>query len=393
MNTVIRKGQDGTGVNVAIVDAFLSPTLLKDAQTYAAQHDPDYPLTDAQFSIHQGPGTPQPPDTGWYGEQSLDVEAVHAMAPGANIVYVGAQSPTDVDLVGAINMIIDQKLATIISNSYGSAEGQANDFVVWKAVTTHAGLKGIGVYFASGDNGDESFNLGFPSADFPASLPTVTAVGGTTLAVGQTGELIYETGWETGAAFLLSSPSSDGDAGSDGGTTSSWFPDYPGFFAFGGGGGTSMVFDQPTWQKGIVPDALANIPGAPARVVPDVGMLGDPMTGFLIGMTDPNSNTYGESDIGGTSLACPLFAGAMALVEQKAKGAVGFANPRLYKKRADAFRDIVPTKDPQNIALPGGIMTVVNFPGLAISVAPGYDNITGLGAPDGTKFLNAMKRN
>jgi subtilase family serine protease len=391
MSAAVRKGNDGTGVNVAIVDAFLSPTLLEDAKTYAAQKDPDFPMKDSQFSIHQGPGDPQTPDPGWFGEATLDVEAVHAMAPGANIVYVAAQSATDVDLVGAINMIIDQKLATLISNSYGSPEGQANDFVVWQSTVTHAGLKGIGVYFASGDNGDESQNLGFVSADFPASLPGVTAVGGTSLALGQTGEVLFETGWETGAAFLLTTPNASDDGGAgDGGTTSTWSPDPPGFFAFGGGGGTSNVYEQPSWQKGVVPDALANIPGAPARVVPDVGMLGDPMTGFRIGQTV--DGTYGESTIGGTSLACPLFAATMALAEQHSKKPFGFANPRLYKKRAAAFRDITPTRSPQAIAIPGGIITTVGFPGLAINVAVGYDNVTGIGAPDGDNFLKAIKQ-
>ena len=55
-NTAVRTGNDGTGVKVAIVDAYLSPTLLADAQTYAAQHDPDYPLLDSQFSTQMAPG-------------------------------------------------------------------------------------------------------------------------------------------------------------------------------------------------------------------------------------------------------------------------------------------------------------------------------------------------
>jgi subtilase family serine protease len=394
MSDAVRAGNDGKGVNVAIVDAFLSPTLLQDAQTYAAQKDPDFPLADSQFSIVQGPGTPITPDPGWFTEATLDVEAVHTMAPGANIVYVAAQSPTDVDLVGAINMIIDKRLATIISNSYGSPEGQANDFVVWQAAVTHAGLKGIGVYFASGDSGDETGRLGFPSADFPASLPGVTAVGGTSLAIGQRGEVLFETGWETGAAFLLSAPASPADAGTDGGDGDAgppppqWFPPPPGFFAFGAGGGTSNVYPQPAYQRGIVPDSMANLPGTPARVVPDVGMLADPLTGFVIGQTV--NDKYSESVTGGTSLACPLFAGTMALVEQKSKKPLGFANPRLYKRRGDAFRDITPTETPQAVALPGGIITTFGFP-LSIGVAVGYDNVTGLGAPDGANFLKAMR--
>ncbi len=390
----IRKGNDGTGVKVAIVDAYLSPTLLQDAQTYAAQHDPEYPLLDSQFSAQMAPGTPGTPDPGWFGEQSLDVEAVHAMAPGATIVYVGAQSPTDLDLVAAINMIADKNLASIVSNSYGSPEGVGNDFIVWNAAVKHAALKGVGIYFASGDSGDESGRLGAVSADFPASLPGVTAVGGTSLALGQRGERVFEAGWATTASFLTLPAPSAADAGADSGPPAApfWDPPAPGFFAFGAGGGTSMVYEQPAYQKGVVPDAMANVPGVPGRVVPDVGMLADPLTGFIIGLT--SNGTYGEGPTGGTSLACPLFAATMALAEQHAHKKLGFANPRLYKARAKAFRDIVPNATPQALVLPssqGNIVATIDFAGQAISTAVGYDNITGLGAPDGENFLKAIK--
>ena len=200
---------------------------------------------------------------------------------------------------------------------------------------------------------------------------------------------MFEAGWETTAAFLtLPDPSADG--GPTG--PAFWDPPAPGFFAFGAGGGTSFVYDQPAYQKGVVPDALANIPGAPARVVPDVGMLADPETGFIIGMT--TDGVYGEGPTGGTSLACPLFAASMALAEQHAHKKLGFANPRLYKARAKAFRDITPTATPQAVMLPssqGNIIVTIDYAGQAIQTAVGYDNVTGLGAPDGDNFLKAIK--
>jgi subtilase family serine protease len=398
----VRAGNDGTGVSIAIVDAFHSPTLLSDAQTYAAQHDADYPLQTSQFTAYDAPGTnpPPPPDPSWFLEQALDVEAVHTMAPGANIVFVGAASPSDTDLVSAIDLIITKDLAGIVSNSYGSPEGQANDFVIWEAIATHAGLKGVGLYFSSGDNGDESQNLGFPSPDFPASLPNVTSVGATSLALDQNDARVFEVGWETGASFLTApapAPAADGGtggtddagAGDAGPPAATWQPPPPGFFAFGAGGGTSFVFTQPAYQAGVVPDALANIPGAPARVVPDVAMLGDPITGMLIGVTQ--NGTYGESPVGGTSLACPLFAASMGLAQQHGGRRLGFANAQLYKKRATALTDIVPGASLQSAAIPGGIMTDFEFPGLAIQTAVGYDNVTGLGTANGKAFLNAIK--
>ncbi|HEX4460656.1 MAG TPA: S53 family peptidase [Polyangia bacterium] len=383
----IRAGNDGTGQKIAIVDAYLSPTLFQDAQTYAANNDADYPLTAAQFTAQYGPpGTPIKVSTGWYGEQTLDVEAIHAMAPGATINYVGAQSANDADLVASINFIIANKLATIVSNSYGSPEGQANDFVVWHSLATQAGLKGVGLYFSSGDDGDEVANLGFASADFPASLDNATAVGGTSLALNADGSRLFETGWESGRSAL---PAPDADAGV---TTPTWTPAPPGAFDFGAGGGTSMVYEQPAWQVGVVPTAIANLPGAPARAVPDVAMLADPVTGFVVGQTSPRgTKQYKESVIGGTSLACPLFSATMILAQQKAGHAFGFANAALYKARKKAFTDVVPLASPQAVSLAGGVAFTFQLSGLAIDTLVGWDNVTGLGTPAGASFLAAMK--
>jgi subtilase family serine protease len=410
-DSLVSKKTDGTGVTVAIIDAFQSPTLLADAQKYALAHDPSHPLLSSQFTAVTGPATqnPEPPvDTGWYGEQTLDVEAIHASAPGANIVYMAAASPTDQDLTAAMNVIISKRLATMISNSYGSPEGQANDFVVWQQTVLHAGLKGIGVYFSSGDSGDfnsfanPSDNLGQVSASFPASLPHVTAVGGTSLAIDSSNGYVFETGWATSYSILAPElldggaiPTDDAGNPLDGGPTQeAWSPAAPGQFGGGAGGGVSLVYTQPRYQKALVPSALANEPGAPARVVPDVATLADPYTGFLIGETDPTSGVYSESAIGGTSLACPLFVGIMALSQQNAGHTLGFANAQLYALKSTAWRDIVSSKTPEAVNLIGPHVTAVvtlGYHGETIDTAAGYDTITGLGTPNGSTFVKAMK--
>jgi subtilase family serine protease len=392
---IIRKGNDGAGQKIAIVDAFLSPTLLIDAQTYAANNDPDYPFKASQLKTVWGPGQTQTPDTGWYGEQTLDVEAAHAMAPGATIVAVAAQSAYDQDLIGAINMVISQKLGSVISNSYGMVEqGGYVDFLAWKPVLTAAGLKGIGVYFSSGDNGDEGFaDFGIPpSADFPASSDLVTAVGGTSLAVGQTGDLVFESGWETGASFLDPAVPADTDMGTAA-TPPTWDPAPPGFFVFGAGGGWSTVFEQPTWQKNVVPNSYAVQAGVARRSVPDVGMLADPFTGFIIGQTDPATGTYSEGSIGGTSLACPLFAATVAVAQQHAKKQFGFANPLFYKHQ-NAFRDITPLAQKQAVVLitsSGPAAIPFDYDQQTIKTAAGWDSVTGLGVPNGKAFINNIK--
>jgi subtilase family serine protease len=371
LDTEIRRGNDGTGQTIAIVDAFTSPTLVEDAQTYAAAEDPDYPLAKSQIKLYAGPGTTgQPIDTGWYGEQTLDVETVHAMAPGAKIAFVGAQSANDVDLIGAINMIVTKHLATLVSNSYSSFEDGGGDFTPWQAIATQAGLKGIGLYFATGDSG----------------------VGATSLALGRTNNVLFQVGWETAVSFLTAPTLEDGGPDPDGGAPT-WQPAAPGEWYFGGGGGQSALYVQPSWQKGVVPSSLSLDIDVNNRVIPDVSMLGDPMTGFLVGETDPQSGTYSEEPIGGTSLATPMFTATMALAQQYAGKTFGSANAAIYKAaKSGGFSDVAPGKL-EATAIPGGVMTTFDYHGPENSnaTAKGFDAVTGLGVPNGTKFLSAMK--
>src|SRR5207342_2188631 len=95
---------------------------------------------------------------GWYGEETLDVEAVHAMAPGAKILYTGARSCLDPDINDAVADIVDNERADIVSNSYGFA-GEVVSQAQLRAtlkVHTQAALEGIGFYYSSGDAGDNS---------------------------------------------------------------------------------------------------------------------------------------------------------------------------------------------------------------------------------------------
>jgi subtilase family serine protease len=390
IDALVRGGNDGTGQNIAIVDAFVPPTLVADAQTYFANNDADYPLASSQISVQWGPGTQGPVDKGWYGESALDVEAVHAMAPGAHIAYVGAVSADDQDLIAAVNSVITGHLATIVSNSYDDLEQGPEapaSYAAWQNVAIQAGLKGIGLYFASGDSGDESpNNNGTPTVDFPASLAEVTGVGGTTLGVGATGQTLFQVGWEDGQSALQAPDGGAPDAGE------SWVPGPPGAYGFGAGGGVSVLYLQPSWQKGIVPASLSTFLGAVDRTVPDVAMDADPYTGYFIGMTSPRSGVYRESDIGGTSLATPLFSATMALAQQYTGKKFGQANAALYKaSKSGAFTDIAP-----------GALEAVTYGGYAVTfdyhgagntnaTAVGYDTATGLGAPDGTKFFKALK--
>lgn len=115
---------------MAIVDAYASPTLFSDARTFASRNDPAHPLRSGQFS-ELLPSSYNKTEvcgaSGWFGEQSLDVEAVHNTAPGAKILYSGARNCTTKALNDAVRKVVDGHLASVITNSYGDTGGDLLD--------------------------------------------------------------------------------------------------------------------------------------------------------------------------------------------------------------------------------------------------------------------------
>jgi subtilase family serine protease len=365
---------DGSGQTVAIIDAYASPTILSDANTYSARHGlPTF--SGSQFTQVVAPGTYKRAENvrqdpqGWWGEETLDVEAVHSMAPGANIVYVGAPNNFQ-DLDAALNHVVDRGLARIVTNSYGwTTELLPNGFIKpYEDILVQAAAEGIGVYFSSGDNGDESLVMGYMTPDWPASSPWVTAVGGTSLGVGATNNRLFETYWGTDRLIV----NADGSF-----TAPVWL--------YGGGGGISRIFGVPSYQQGFATGG---------RSLPDVSMVGDPNTGMLVGQTQsfPDGNYYDEYRIGGTSLSSPLFAGYMAVADQAAGQPHGFANPALYAA-AGSYNDVFTSKsDPagdvrvdyvNGVDASNGLRTSIRAFGdtLGLKSVPGFDDATGLGTP------------
>jgi subtilase family serine protease len=162
----------------------------------------------------------------------------------------------------------------------------------------------------------------------------------------------------------------------------------------------------------VVPNSLAT--GAesggraqPMRVVPDVSAVGDPTTGMLVGQTQtfPDGHTaYSEYRIGGTSLSSPLYAGMLALAAQRAGHPFGLANPTLYAAR-DASVDITKAElgTYPGAVRPDYVNGIDDSDGylysvrlfdwddvLTIHVRNGYDDVTGVGSPDGEAWLNAV---
>ncbi|MGW1749940.1 S53 family peptidase [Streptomyces sp. NPDC002092] len=380
----------GKGVKVAITDAYASPSIAFDAQTYAGKHG-DAKWTTGQLHQVLPKSYTNVKDckaAGWYGEETLDVEAVHAVAPAADVTYVGAASCMDNDLLDSLSKVVDNHLADIVSNSWGDIEAnQTPDLAAaYDQVFQFGAVEGIGFYFSSGDNGDEVANTGTKQVDTPANSAWVTAVGGTSLAVGKSNNYQWETGWGTEKAVL----SADGK---------SW-TNFPGAFTSGAGGGTSKTVAEPYYQQGIVPNALATANNAEGnRVVPDIAAIADPNTGFLVGQTqtlpDGKTQAYDEYRIGGTSLAAPVIAAVQALAQEAHGKALGFANPEIYARYGKAvFHDVTDNPTGSDLAearvdfangydATGGLITSVRSLGKdsSLSAVKGYDDVTGVGSP------------
>ncbi|MFF5978614.1 protease pro-enzyme activation domain-containing protein [Streptomyces olindensis] len=381
----------GKGVRVAITDAYASPTIAYDAGTYAGKHGDAAWKTGQlrQVLPEKYTNTKDCSAAGWYGEETLDVEAVHAVAPAAGVTYVGAASCMDDDLLDALGKVVDHHLADIVSNSWGEVEAaQTPDLAAaYDQVFQLGAVEGIGFYFSSGDDGDEVASSGTKQVDSPANSAWVTAVGGTSLAVGEDDTYLWETGWGTEKANL----SADGK---------SW-TDFAGAFTSGAGGGTSRTVAEPSYQQGVVPEALAkaNSPDG-NRVVPDIAAIADPNTGFLVGQTqtmpDGKTQAYSEYRIGGTSLAAPTIAAIQALAQEARGGTpIGFANPAIYAKSGSkVYHDV--TDDPTGSGLAvarvdfvngydatGGLATSVRSLGKdsSLQAVKGYDDVTGVGTP------------
>jgi len=409
----------GKNQTVAIVDAYASPTIKSDANQFATVVG-DTPFAAGQFKQSKaGPytlaGANQCDAAGWYGEETLDVESVHGMAPDANVRYVAAGSCQDTDLANAEATIVDSGLASIVSNSWGEPASYSTINATFDLIFQVGALEGIGFMFSSGDSGYEGPGEDSISTtdqvDYPTSSPYVTSVGGTSLAISKTSSYQWETSWGTIIDPLIHTK--------NGGKKWQYTPPgkYPSGYDGSGGGGVSTEYLQPSYQAGVVPTSLAeSLPGGttsstPMRVIPDVSALADPSTGIMVGQTtlQPNGKTYqfSLSRIGGTSVATPVFAGIEADAQQAAGGALGFANPAIYYLDTHfaygasdaAYNDV--TDHPlgagylaevrNNYTNPatkqGPLLTYLRTLGIdgegadALPAVKGYDDSTGVGSP------------
>jgi subtilase family serine protease len=426
---VSESGDTGKGVTVAVVDAYASPTMEKDANEYAkVTGDQQFKAGQYKQDLMGGKVDWQYTDpdecdaAGWYGEESLDVESVHGMAPNANVTYVGAVSCQDLDLASADAYIVNHHSADIVTDSWGEPYNETDAQPLYDFIFKAGAAEGIGFFFSSGDNGyeDPTYENGGSTkitVDYPTSSPWVTSVGGTSLAIGKAKNYEWETAWGTELDPLAAS--------------GKWAFNPPGtkadledWYDGSSGGGVSTAYKQPAYQQGVVPAKLATaVPQGkatgPMRVIPDVSALADPSTGILVGETlygtdkQPHKTAFYLSRIGGTSVASPIFAGIEADAEQAAGHALGFADPLIYSldkanKTTKAFNDVTDNPlgagylaevrsnytDPYNEIGPlTTYLRTLGYDGVGVSklsATKGYDDATGVGSPD--YYIEAVKK-
>ncbi|MFL5241324.1 MAG: fibronectin type III domain-containing protein [Gemmataceae bacterium] len=311
---------DGTGQTIAIVDAYDDPNISGDL----LQFDKQFGLPNPVFTkVNQtGGATPPVANAGWASEIALDVEWAHAIAPKAKILLVEANDNNYNNLLAAVSYAASQPGVVAVSMSWGG--GEFNGETAYDSYfTTPSGHAGVTFIASSGDSG--------APAQHPAISANVLAVGGTTLHLDTSGNYISESGWS------------------------------------GSGGGISTFVAQPAYQKGIVTQSTT------MRTDPDVAYDSDPNTGFPVYDSYNNGTVTPWSQFGGTSAAAPQWAALIAIADQ-GRAAAGKAAldgpsqtlPLIYGLPATDFHDI-------NSGGSTGIP--------AYSAAPGYDLVTGRGAP------------
>ncbi len=276
------------------------------------------------------------------GEETLDVEWASGVAPGAKVRVYATGSLSFVALDRALDRIIadlpHQPGMRQLSISLGLGEtfmgGPNGEVATQHQKFLRLAAAGVNVFVSSGDAGSNPDQTGHGShgplqAEYESSDPAVIGVGGTSLRMTPQGAVSSETAWA------------------------------------GSGGGASIFFTRPAWQKG------AGVPAGDKRLVPDVSLVADPNTGALLILNGK------AIQIGGTSWSAPVWAGFCALINEARaranKPAMGFLNPQLYPLAgAPCFRNITSGTNG------------------AFHAGPGYDEVTGLGVPDISKLIDAL---
>jgi subtilase family serine protease len=434
LNPLYNKGLTGAGQTIVIVDAFGSNTIVADANLFSELNGLPA-LTPSNFAIFTPNGSATCTATNgcisgnWQFETSLDVEWAHSIAPGANIILVlGADSSlTNLDIANLF--AIENGFGSVLSNSFGTTEIRLVDLdpgelAVENSISELAASLGISQHVSSGDSGDNlaldnaAFGINSVSVNANADSPFVTGIGGTSTFLDKHNNIELQTGWGNNATAIAFGPTAPPPP---------LVPTVPLGFLEGAGGGTSVVYAKPAFQD--------RLPGQ-FRLVPDISMNADPQTGVELIVT-PDSIPGDQAFVfvaGGTSLSAPMFSGVWAIANQAnaaiGGGSLGQAAPLLYELFDGAITDVNVNPLETLLDVSGFILnpptapfTFESAPALAqplentkfflsalfqpasnewlvltfgtdssLTTGPGWDNVTGLGTPNGERFVDAVVR-
>ncbi|SMG02297.1 S53 family peptidase [Burkholderia singularis] len=272
---------------------------IQDLQQFTSANG--YPAVNTQTVQTNDAGTSgsYSDDQEGQGEWDLDSQSIVGAAGGrvGQLVFYMADlnAPGNTGLTQAFNRVVSDNVAKIINVSLGWCENDANadgSLSAEEQIFTQAVAQGQTFSVSSGDEGVyECNNRGYPdganySVSWPASSPHVLAIGGTTLYTTSSGALSSETVWNEGLD----------SAGK----------------LWATGGGVSTILPNPSWQTGS------------NRRLPDISFDAAQSTGAYI-------YNYGQiQQIGGTSLAAPLFSGFWARLLSANGADLGFPAASLY---------------------------------------------------------------
>ncbi|MCL4356316.1 MAG: S53 family peptidase [Candidatus Thermoplasmatota archaeon] len=319
----------GNGETIAIVDAYGSPTIASDVNTFDSQFG--LPAINLQIVKPFGKVAK---NSGWALETSLDVEWAHAMAPAAKIVLIETPSASNTYLINdAINYAYNTTHANVISMSWGEAESQvsSSSLAQYASIFSYVANHGVILVAASGDSGAND-GTSSPTVNYPASDPSVVGAGGTTL-------------------YISGASSTGGSYGTEYAWNSS-------------GGGISSYFAEPSYQTA----AGISLSG---RGVPDVSYDANPNTGVWVYDSTVDQGLKGWIQVGGTSAASPQWAAIFADA-QAIDGSSSINGANVHSLLYGIYDSSNYQNDFHDITL--------GYNG-AYYAGPGYDEVTGIGSP------------
>jgi len=395
-------GLDGSGQTIVIIDAFGSPTVQSDLNTFDTQFN--LPPTTLQIVCQSGTCPVYNPSNadefGWTQEIALDTQYAHAMAPGAHIVLFVTTSDDDLVMAQGAQQAINMFPHSIISQSWGDPESDlltAPSSYVQAVISTseaayeQAAYMGTTVFASAGDSGATN-NYPTTNPSFPSSSPWVTAVGGTQGNPYYVGSIPSCTGWtcSTGLVKFLNTPSCQLDTETPT-TTASCIP-----IGYGGeqvwnepflsppgatGGAPSSIFTAPFYQRDV---------GLTMRATPDVSYNAAVSGGVLGYWSAPNDFGYpaGFYIFGGTSAGSPQWSAIAALADQLAaqehQRTIGFINPTIYSIGQSPWRY---DRDFNDITVGNNILSGTS---LGYSAHSGWDDASGWGTPNVANLIQDL---